>query len=185
MPAASCFKTFVWTLRTLMITHPSNARTTSGLARIGTQPIALTAAALCLILAGVTAIATWRIYTGHTPETDRAVAVRALQARTAQASEQLVEKTKGLEQTQQESIDQLQVVQDQLQTVRRLLASQQSDTKRLSEQVSSLAEAIDGLRQSFASAQASEPSPAPATRNRAVRTRAHVARTGRRPKSHG
>jgi hypothetical protein len=48
-----------------------------------------------------------------------------LQARATQASEQLVEKTKGLEATQQESIDQLQMVQDQLQTVRRLLAAQQ------------------------------------------------------------
>ena len=54
------------------------------------------------------------------------VATRQLQARATQASEQLVEKTKGLEATQQESIDQLQMVQDQLQTVRRLLAAQQS-----------------------------------------------------------
>ena len=61
-----------------------------------------------------------------------------------------MEKTKGLEATQQESIDQLQVVQDQLQTVRRLLAAQQNETKRLSEQVGSLTGAIDGLRQSFA-----------------------------------
>jgi uncharacterized protein HemX len=168
-----------------MIPHTSNNRFPSGLARIGTQPIALTAAALCLILAGVASIALWRAYTGHSPETDRAVAVRALQTRTAQASEQLVEKTKGLEQTQQESIDQLQVMQDQLQTVRRLLASQQADTKRLSEQVSGLTEAIDGLRQSFASVQTSDPSPAPAARNRSVRTRAHVARTSnKRPKSH-
>jgi uncharacterized protein HemX len=157
----------------------------SGLARIGTQPIALTAAALCLILAGVVSIALWRVYTGHSPETDRAVAVRALQARTAQASEQLVEKTKGLEQTQQESIDQLQVVQDQLQTMRRLLASQQADTKRLSEQVSGLAEAIDGLRQSFASVQANDSTPAPSTRNRSVRTRAHAVRYSKRAKSRG
>ena len=81
-----------------------------------------------------------------------------MQARTAQASEQLVEKTKGLEATQQELIDQLQVVQDQLQTVRRLLAAQQTETRKLSEQVGSLTGAIDGLRQSFASAQTSEPS---------------------------
>jgi len=90
-----------------------------------------------------------------------------------QVSEQLVEKTKGLENTQQESIDQLQVVQDQLQTVRRLLAAQQAETKKLSEQVSGLAEAVDGLRQSFASAQASEPSGSPSVRKtkfRAPRT---------------
>jgi septum formation inhibitor MinC len=154
-------------------------------AGIGAQPIALTAAALCLILAGAASIALWRAYTGNSPETDRAVAARQLQARAALASEQLAEKTKGLETTQQESIDQLQVMQDQLATVRRLLASQQADTKRLSEQVSGLAEAIDGLRQSYASAQGSEPAPAPATRNRSVRIRAYhrTVRTGqRRPK---
>jgi predicted nuclease with TOPRIM domain len=99
-----------------------------------------------------------------------------LQARTAQASEQLVEKTKGLEATQQESIDQLQVIQDQLQTVRRMLAAQQADTRRLSDQVSTLTEAVEGLRHSYASTEASEPSQ-PSTRNRAVRTRAHASRT--------
>ena len=71
---------------------------------------------------------------------------------------------KGLEATQQESIDQLQMVQDQLQTVRRLLAAQQADSKKLSEQVGTLTEAVEGLRQSFASAQSSEPSAAPAAR---------------------
>jgi hypothetical protein len=166
--------------------RPDNNRAGGGRARIGAQPIALTAAALCLVLAGVASIALWRVYTGTSPETDRTVAARALQARTAQASEQLVEKTKGLEATQQESIDQLQVVQDQLSTVRRLLASQQADTKRLSEQVSGLTEAIDGLRQSFASAQSSDPAPAPATRNRSVRIRAyHSVRTVQRRAKHG
>jgi hypothetical protein len=166
-----------------MIQLTRDARSPSSLA---TQPIALTAAALLLIIAGVTSIALWRFYTGHSPETDRAVATRALQTRTAQASEQLVEKTRGLEQTQQESIDQLQVMQDQLQTVRRLLASQQADTKRLSEQVSTLTDAVDNLRQSFASAQVAEPAPAPAARNRTVRTRAHTIRTSqRRTKSSG
>jgi uncharacterized protein HemX len=160
-------------------------RATNSRIRIGTQPIVLTAAALCLILAGVASIALWRAYTGHSPETDRAVASRALQARTAQASEQLVEKTKGLEATQQESIDQLQLVQDQLSTVRRLLATQQADTKRLSEQVSGLTEAIEGLRQSHASAQSSDPAPAPATRNRSVRIRAHhTVRTAQKRAKH-
>ncbi|MFT4120105.1 hypothetical protein [Bradyrhizobium sp.] len=125
-------------------------------ARLGAQPIALTAAVLLLLIAGVTSIAIWRAYTGTAPESDRVVASRQLQARTAQASEQLVEKTRGLEVTQQESIDQLQVVQDQLQTMRRLLAAQQADTKRLSEQVTTLNESIDNLRQSFASARAAD-----------------------------
>src|SRR6478735_3896454 len=149
------------------------------LLRLGAQPIALTAAALLLLIAGVTSIAIWRAYTGSAPETDRVVASRQLQARTAQASEQLVEKTKGLEATQQESIDQLQVVQDQLQSVKRLLAAQQADAKRLSEQVAGLTEAIDGLRQSFASTQASEGG-SPSARNKSIRTRSHAIRNAHR-----
>src|SRR5262249_54392144 len=101
---------------------PMSSRPVSSFARIGSQPIPVTAAALVLILAGVAGIALARAYSGQSPETDRAVAARILRARAAQASEQLVEKTKGLEQTQQDSIDQLQVMQDQLQTVRRQLA---------------------------------------------------------------
>lgn len=166
-----------------MSIYPGNSNSTSALGRIGGQPIALTAAALLLILAGVASIASWRAYTGTSPETDRAMAARVLQAHTAQVSERLVEKTKGLEQTQAESIDQLQVLQDQVQTLHRLLAAQQADAKRLSEQVSSLSEAVDSLRQSFASAQPSEP--APAARNRSLRLRAHVVRAAqKRPKPH-
>jgi uncharacterized protein HemX len=143
--------------------------------RIGSQPIALAAAMLFILVAGIGAIALWRAYGGAAPGFDGVAATRQLQARTAQASEQLVEKTKGLEATQQESIDQLQMVQDQLQSVRRLLAAQQADTKHLSDQVASLTEAIDGLRQSFASAQTSEASSP--ERNQSVRTRAHAGRS--------
>jgi uncharacterized protein HemX len=128
--------------------------------RLGGHPVLIGAAAFVVIVLGIGSIALWRAYTGTAPELDRVASARQLQARTAQASEQLVEKTKGLEATQQESIDQLQVVQDQLQTVRRLLAGQQADTKKLSEQVTALTESIDGLRQSFASAQTSDPAPA-------------------------
>jgi uncharacterized protein HemX len=158
----------------------------SGLIRIGSQPIAVTAAALALIIAGVAGIALSRAYTAQSPENDRALVARALQMRAAQVSEQLVEKTRGLEETQRDSIDQLQVMQDQLQTVRRQLATQQADNKRLSEQVSNLAEAVESLRQSFASAQSGDSSPAPAARNRSIRIRAHAARGyQRRVKSRG
>src|SRR5438876_11921133 len=125
----------------------------------GGQPVFIGAAALAIIVLGIGSIVAWRAYTGTSPELDRVASARQLQARTAQASEQLVEKTKGIEATQQESIDQLQVVQDQLTTVRRLLASQQADTKKLSEQVVTLTESIDGLRQSFASARPDDPAP--------------------------
>ena len=139
------------------------------ISRFSGQPILIAAAAFVVVVLGIGSIAMWRAYTGTAPETDRVVATRQLQARTAQASEQLVEKTKGLEATQQESIDQLQVVQDQLLTVRRLLAAQQADTRKLTEQVGTLTESIDGLRQSFASARASEPAEQPATRKRSAR----------------
>lgn len=149
--------------------QPSNP-----LLRLGAQPIALTAAALLLLIAGVTSIAIWRAYTGAAPETDRAVASRQLQARTAQAFEQLVEKSKGQEATQQESIDQLQVVQDQLQTMKRLMAAQQADTKRLSEQVSTLNESIESLKQSFASARTAEVDTPSVTRRKPARHRLHA-----------
>src|SRR3954451_12330275 len=167
-----------------MIEVTSQEAKPGGMARIGSQPIALAAGALVVIVVGISAIALWRAYTGVSPEQERVVAARQLQVRTAQASEQLVEKTKGLEATQQESIDQLQVVQDQLQTVRRLLAAQQADSKRLSEQVAGLTEAIDGLRQSFASAQSAEASPASA-RNRSIRNRSRASKTMHRKPAKG
>ena len=155
-------------------------RSASPVARFGEQPIAIAAVAFVIVVLGASSIALWRAYTGNAPETYRAVATRLLQARTAQASEQLVEKTKGLEATQQESIDQLQVVQDQLLNVRRLLAAQQADTRKLSEQVGTLTEAIDGLRQSFASAQASEPAAAPPARKRSAKTKPRATRSANR-----
>jgi len=127
--------------------------------RFGGQPFVIGASALLAIVVGIGAIAAWRAYSGTSPELDRVIATRQLQARATQASEQLVEKTRGLEATQQESIDQLQVMQDQLQTVRRLLASQQADSKKLSEQIVTLTESVDGLRQSFASTRSDDPAP--------------------------
>src|SRR6202163_1374339 len=159
-----------------MIEVTSQDATANGMARISSQPIALAAGALVIILLGIGLIALWRAYTGTSPDQERIVAARQLQVRAAQASEQLVEKTKGLEATQQESIDQLQVVQDQLQTVKRLLAAQQADTKRLSEQVSGLTEAVDSLRQSFASTQTSEASAPAPVHNKSIRVRSHASR---------
>ena len=158
-------------------------RSASPIARFGGQPIAIAAAALVIVVVGVTSITLWRAYTGSAPETERVAATRQLQARAAQASEQLVEKTKGLEATQQESIDQLQVVQDQLLTVRRLLATQQADTRKLSEQVGTLTEAVDGLRQSFASTQAAEPAAAPAPRKRTAKAKPRSNRSANRSRA--
>ena len=154
------------------------SRHSSSLVGMSGQPIAIGAVALAIVLLGMGSITLWRGYAGTAPKTDHVVATRQLQARAAQASQQLVEKTRGLEATQQESIDQLQVMQDQLQTVRRQLAAQQAETRKLSEQVTTLTESIDGLRQSFASARAAEPA-APST------TRKQSARRSGKVRSHG
>jgi uncharacterized protein HemX len=146
-------------MRELASRHFPSGSPVSLSSRFGGQPFIIGAAALLAIVIGIGAIAGWRAYTGSSPELDRVVASRQLQARATQASEQLVEKTKGLEATQQESIDQLQLVQDQLQTVRRLLAAQQADSKRLSEQVATLAESVEGMRQSYASARSDDATP--------------------------
>jgi uncharacterized protein HemX len=157
-----------------MTPHQSERRNTR---LLGQQPVMVAAAALAVVIIGLGGIFAWRSYNGVVPESERLTATRLTQARVAQASEQLVEKTKGLEATQQQSIDQLQVVQDQLLTVQRLLAAQQSETKKLNEQIGNIAGSLDSLRQSFATASAAEaeqPAARPATRP--PRARAAVAR---------
>src|ERR1700709_2621318 len=136
---------------------PSDHHKTNVLRRFGAQPVALAAGALIVVVLGVGSVGLWRATTGNSPEQERTTSLRQMQARSTQASEQLVEKTRSLESSQQESIDQLQAVQDQLQGIKRLVAAQQADTKRLSEQVGNLTGAIDSLRQSFASTQSSAP----------------------------
>ena len=69
-----------------MMEIPSNDAKANVVARIGSQPIALAAAALAVIMIGIGSIALWRAYTGTSPEQDRVVSARQLQARTAQAS---------------------------------------------------------------------------------------------------
>jgi len=60
-----------------------------------------------------------------------------------QVSNELLDMTKGLQITQQQAVDQLQVVQDQL-------VAQETETKTLSEQVATLTEKLDALQQSVA-----------------------------------
>jgi len=148
----------------------------NGIARIGSQPIALAAGVLLVLLIGAGSVALWRVTTGSYPESDRAIAARQIQARAAEASEQLAEKTKAMAVTQQEQVDQLQALQEQMGGVKRLLAAPQNEAKRLSDQVGTLTGAIDNLRQSFASAQSSEPAPASAG-HATVRPKAKTAAT--------
>ena len=111
---------------------------------------------------------------GLVPETDRAMAARQIQARTVQASERLAEKTSAMAVTQQEQVDQLQALQEQMQGLKRLLAAQQSDARRLSDQVGTLTGAVDSLRQSFASAQSSDTSAPARVGHARVRTKARA-----------
>jgi uncharacterized protein YoxC len=130
-----------------------------GFGRIGAQPIALAAVALAVLVAGTGSMALWRAYTGNSPEQDRILTARQMQARALQTtSQQLVEKTKALDLSQQEAIDQLQALQDDVQTIKRALAAQQNDAKRLSDEITNLTAAMDNLRQAFASVQSSETS---------------------------
>ena len=159
-----------------MIEVLSGGQGNQRIARIGRQPIALAAVVLALMLIGAGSIALWRAATGTSTEPDRVISARQIQLRAAEASEQLVEKTKALALTQQESIDQLQALQDQMQGVKRLLAAQQNDAKRLSDQVAAVAGAIDGLRQSFASAPATESSDQPQAKHAINRPKLHATR---------
>jgi uncharacterized coiled-coil protein SlyX len=57
--------------------------------------------------------------------------------------DEFLDKTKGLEVTQQQAVDQLQVVQDQI-------VAQQAETKKLSEQIAALTGKLDALQVSVA-----------------------------------
>src|ERR1700749_4411111 len=95
---------------------------TNVIRRIGSQTVALAAGGVILLVAG--SVVLGRAYTGNSPEQERFTSLRQMQARATQASEQLFEKTKSLETSQQETIDQLQAVQDQLQGLKRLVTAQ-------------------------------------------------------------
>ena len=58
-------------------------------------------------------------------------------------SDELLETTKGLQATQQQTVDELQVIQDQL-------AAQKAETKKLSEQIATVTEKLQALQQSVA-----------------------------------
>jgi uncharacterized coiled-coil protein SlyX len=61
-----------------------------------------------------------------------------------QVSDEILETAKGLGITQQQAVDQLEVVQDQL-------AAQKAETKKLSEQIAAVTEKLDALQRSIAS----------------------------------
>jgi uncharacterized coiled-coil protein SlyX len=80
------------------------------------------------------------------------------QATRESASDELLETTKALGITQQQAVDQLQVVQDQL-------VAQKAETRKLSDQVAAVTEKLDVLQQSVAHAPHAPP-PVPAVKSR-------------------
>src|SRR5258708_20557419 len=79
-----------------MMHFTSNDSKANVVGRIGSQPIALAAAALVILVVGVGSVILWRAYTGTSPEKDRIPSAPQLQPRTPQASAQLIQKTKRL-----------------------------------------------------------------------------------------
>jgi len=96
------------------------------------------ALAALLIVGGAVA---WRV-TGN-PAASPTVAKLAPPPKNPQLDE-LIETTKALQDSQQQAIDQLQVVQD-------LLRDQQAESKKASDRVAALNARLDTLQQSFAS----------------------------------
>ncbi len=96
------------------------------------------AVALAIILIGLGCALFW----GFGSSTVAALPSSASAVSTAareQVSDEILETAKGLQVTQQEAVDQLQVVQDQL-------AAQKAETKRLSELIATLTEKLDALQ---------------------------------------
>jgi uncharacterized coiled-coil protein SlyX len=115
------------------------------------------AAALGLILIGLGAVLLQRGLGGNGAAAPTSAATAG-----EKASIELIETTKGLQATQQQAVDQLQVVQDQL-------VAQRAETKRLSEQIATLNEKLDAVQQSIATASMPsphEPSPSSAAKSR-------------------
>jgi uncharacterized coiled-coil protein SlyX len=67
----------------------------------------------------------------------------AVSAASRRSSDELLETTKGLQVTQQQAVDQPQVVQDQL-------VAQRAEMKKLSEQMTAVSEKFDALQRSIA-----------------------------------
>jgi uncharacterized coiled-coil protein SlyX len=115
------------------------------------------AAALGLILIGLGAVLLQRGLGGNGAAAPPSAATAG-----EKTSIELLETMKGLQATQQQAVDQLQVVQDQL-------VAQRAETKRLSEQIATLNEKLDAVQQSVATASmpsSHEPSPSSAAKSR-------------------
>jgi hypothetical protein len=116
------------------------------------------AVAALLVVAGAFA---WRIAAGAPPAPVRPVATVAPPAKNPVLDE-LVETTKALQESQQQAIDQLQVLQQ-------LVASQKAEARKSADEVAALSGKLDALRQSFASVSSASPEAADVPQTRKVK----------------
>ena len=106
------------------------------------------AVGLAVILIGLGWVLLQRGFSGNGPSGSPIVVAPAPE----HVSKELLETTKGLQATQQQAVDQLQVVQDQL-------VAQKEETRKLSEQVATLTEKLQALQQSVANISAPATAP--------------------------
>ena len=128
--------------------------------RLERKQIAVIGAAVILIAIGWTVLRSGR--SDSPPAAPATVATPA--APRPQPTDDLIEATKALGTTQQQAVDQLQVVQD-------LLVTQRAETKRLSEEIETLNHKLGALQDAVANisppaAGASAQKPAPAKNGR-------------------
>jgi uncharacterized coiled-coil protein SlyX len=105
----------------------------------GVRGLRVLAAALAIILIGL-GCAMWGF--GGSSVAALSSSAGAVPAR-ERVSTELLETAKGLQVTQQQAVDQLQVVEDQL-------AAQKAETNKLSEQIAAVTEKLDALQRSVA-----------------------------------
>lgn len=106
---------------------------------IGGRRLRLLAVALAIIiLIGLGSALFWNLGGGTVAALPSSAGAVSTSAREL-VSDEILETAKGLQVTQQQAVDQLQVVQDQL-------AAQKAETKKLSETIATLVEKLDALQ---------------------------------------
>jgi uncharacterized coiled-coil protein SlyX len=110
---------------------------------VGVHGLRALAITLAIILIGLGGALFWYFGSSTVFALPSDARVTAAPAR-EQVSNEILETAKGLGITQQQAVDQLQVVQDQL-------AVQKAETEKLSEQIAAVTEKLDALQQSIAS----------------------------------
>ena len=99
------------------------------------RQLSVFAVGLAVILIGLGWVLLQRGFSSNSPPGSPIVATTAPE----QVSKELLETTKGLQVTQQQAVDELQVVQDQL-------VAQKAETQKLSEQIAALTEKLNGVQ---------------------------------------